>query len=73
MGTPGYRDHPTEQWDPAAPVEFAEAEDFLRQFHAENPEAGPVAPRLIQVRDELARTGTYVHTSDELAHADGMA
>jgi nitric-oxide synthase, bacterial len=73
MGTPGYRDHPTEQWDPAAPVEFAEAEDFLRQFHAENPEAGPVAPRLIQVRDELARTGTYVHTSDELAHGARMA
>ncbi|MFG1604118.1 nitric oxide synthase oxygenase [Actinoplanes sp. NPDC049265] len=73
MGTPGYRDHPTEQWDPAAPVDVDEAEDFLRQFHAENPDAGPVAPRLNQVREEIHRTGSYVHTATELSHGAKMA
>jgi nitric-oxide synthase, bacterial len=42
------------------------AEEFLRLFHAENPAAGPVEPRVAAVRDEIARTGTYVHTHDEL-------
>ena len=42
------------------------AEEFLRLFHAENPAAGPVEPRVAAVRDEIARTGTYAHTHDEL-------
>ncbi|HWN27712.1 MAG TPA: nitric oxide synthase oxygenase [Actinomycetospora sp.] len=55
---------------PAAPAWVAVdpdvAEEFLRHFHAENPAAGPVEPRVAAVRDEIARTGTYVHTHDEL-------
>src|SRR5690348_4874225 len=49
---------------PAAAVDPGEAEEFLRLFHAENPEAGPVGPRVEAVREEIARTGTYVHTGD---------
>ncbi|GAA4872904.1 nitric oxide synthase oxygenase [Actinomycetospora straminea] len=47
-------------------VDPAEAEEFLRLFHAENPAEGPVEPRVAAVRDEIARTGTYVHTTAEL-------
>ncbi|GAA0583226.1 nitric oxide synthase oxygenase [Kribbella sandramycini] len=47
-------------------MEFAEAEDFLRLFHAEHPEAGPPGPRLDTVRAELDRSGTYRHTPAEL-------
>ncbi len=45
MTVPGYRDQPTEPWDPEAPVDPAEAEDFLRRCYLENPSLGPVEPR----------------------------
>ncbi len=48
-------------------VDPAEAEEFLRMFHAENPEAGPVEPRVVAVRREIETTGTYWHTPEELA------
>jgi len=52
---------------PASPgVDPDEAEEYLRLFHAENPTAGPVEPRIAAVRDEIGRTGTYVHTHAEL-------
>ena len=73
MIVPGYRDHPTEQWDPIAPVDPAEAEDFLRQCYLENPRLGPVEPRLAIVRAQIAATGSYVHTTDELAYGAKMA
>ena len=73
MIVPGYRDHPTEQWDPIAPVDPAEAEDFLRQCYLENPRLGPVEPRLAIVRAQIAATGSYVHTTDELTHGAKMA
>jgi nitric-oxide synthase len=73
MIVPGYRDHPTEQWDPAAPVDPGEAEDFLRQCYVENPRLGPVEPRLAIVRAQIAATGTYVHTTDELSHGAKVA
>jgi nitric-oxide synthase len=47
-------------------VDLAVAEEFLRSFHHEYPSVGPVEPRLEAVRDEVARTGTYVHTTAEL-------
>lgn len=47
-------------------VDRAEAEEFLRMFHAENPGAGPVEPRLAAVMREIDRTGTYWHTPEEL-------
>jgi nitric-oxide synthase len=48
-------------------VEPAAAEDFLTLYHRENPKAGPLGPRLREVLDSIARTGTYEHTPAELA------
>src|SRR3954454_19203888 len=73
MIVPGYRDNPTERWDPVAPVDPAEAEDFLRRCYTENPRLGPVEPRLAIVRAQIAATGSYVHTSDELSYGAKMA
>jgi nitric-oxide synthase len=52
---------------PAGPVDPAAAEEFLRLHHAENPDAGPVQPRLDAVLAQLDRHGTYAHTAAELA------
>ncbi|GAA0540177.1 nitric oxide synthase oxygenase [Paractinoplanes ferrugineus] len=73
MIVPGYRDHPTEPWDRTAPADPAEAEDFLRRCYLENPRLGPVEPRLAIVRAQIAATGTYVHTTEELTHGARMA
>jgi nitric-oxide synthase len=73
MNVPGYRDHPTEQWDPVAPVDPGEAEDFLRRCYLENPRLGPVEARLAIVRAQIAATGTYVHTTEELSYGAKMA
>jgi nitric-oxide synthase len=73
MSVPGYRDHPTDQWNPAAPVDPAEAEAFLRLCYSENPRLGPVEPRLAIVRAQIAATGSYVHTSEELGYGAKMA
>ena len=48
-------------------VDPAEAEEFLRMFHAENAGAGPVEPRIAAVMREIDATGTYWHTPEELA------
>ncbi|GAA0318802.1 nitric oxide synthase oxygenase [Streptomyces polychromogenes] len=52
----------------------AEAEEFLRQFHTEQP-ARTVAltKRLEQVRASIDRTGTYRHTTAELAFGARVA
>jgi nitric-oxide synthase, bacterial len=73
MTTPGYRGAPTPPWDPAAPVDLAEAEEFLRLYYAEHPDLGPVQPRLAQVREQVAATGTYVHTGPELVFGAKVA
>lgn len=73
MIVPGYRNHPTEPWDPIAPVDPAEAEDFLRRCYVENPRLGPVEPRLAIVRAQIAATGSYVHTTEELGYGAKMA
>ncbi len=73
MNVPGYRDHPVEVWDPVAPADPGEAEDFLRRCYLENPRLGPVEPRLAIVRAQIAATGTYVHTVDELTCGARMA
>jgi len=54
-------------------VDRAEAEDFLRMFHAENPGAGPVEPRIAAVMREIDETGTYWHTPEELAFGARVA
>ena len=51
----------------------AEAEAFLRQLHAEKPELGDPTPRIAAVRAEIAATGTYVHTTEELTHGARLA
>ncbi len=73
MAVPGYRDARVPPWDPAAPVDLAEAEEFLRLCYAENPGLGPVLPRLIQIRAQIATTGTYVHTGPELVFGARVA
>ncbi|MEV4641662.1 nitric oxide synthase oxygenase [Actinoplanes sp. NPDC049548] len=73
MIVPGYRDQPAPQWDPDAPVDPAEAEQFLRECYLENPRLGPVEPRLAIVRAQIAATGSYVHTTDELTYGAKMA
>ncbi|MFC7340659.1 nitric oxide synthase oxygenase [Saccharopolyspora griseoalba] len=57
----------------ADPVDVAEAEEFLRLFHAENPGAGPVEPRLARMRYEVETVGTYRHTAEELAFGARVA
>jgi nitric-oxide synthase len=73
MTVPGYRDQPAETWDPTAPADPAEAEDFLRRCYQENPRLGPVEPRLAVVRAQIAATGTYAHTTEELGYGAKMA
>jgi nitric-oxide synthase len=73
MAVPGYRDEPAVSWDPAAPVDPAEAEDFLRLCYAENPQFGPVAARVALVREQIAATGAYAHTPDELQYGAKLA
>ena len=48
-------------------VDRAAVEEFLALFHAENPQAGPMGPRLAAVMREIDLTGTYWHTAEELA------
>jgi nitric-oxide synthase len=48
------------------PVDPGAAEEFLRLYHEECPDAGPLEPRLKQVLGTINRIGTYLHTSGEL-------
>jgi nitric-oxide synthase len=73
LATPGYRDTPPAAWDPDAPVDLAEAEEFLQLCYAENPGLGPVQPRLAQVRAQIASAGTYLHTGPELVFGARVA
>lgn len=58
---------------PRGTVDEAEAVEFVELFHAENPDAGPAAPRVGWVRSEIELTGTYQHTSAELAFGARVA
>ncbi|WP_327251380.1 nitric oxide synthase oxygenase [Streptomyces sp. NBC_01244] len=49
------------------------AEEFIRLFHRENPDAGDPRERLAAVRAELAETDTYRHTPEELEHGARVA
>nr|WP_112263667.1 nitric oxide synthase oxygenase [Lentzea terrae] len=53
--------------------DIAEAEDFIRQHHAEHPDLGPVEDRLAEVHAEIAATGTYRHTTAELTFGARVA
>jgi len=73
MVVPGYRDTPIRPWDPAAGVDPDEADEFLRLCYHENPQLGPVQPRLAEVRAHIAVCGTYVHTPAELTFGARVA
>jgi len=51
----------------------AAAKEFLELFHAENPRAGRLEPRLAAVMQEIDLTGTYWHTADELTFGARVA
>ncbi|MGQ0844450.1 MAG: nitric oxide synthase oxygenase [Sporichthyaceae bacterium] len=54
-------------------VDPAQAEDFLREAYAENPNWGEVESRVQSVRIEIAGTGTYRHTAEELEYGARVA
>lgn len=54
-------------------VDADAAEQFLRLVHAEAPGAAPPEHRIAAVREEIDRTGTYVHTGAELAFGARVA
>ncbi|MEW9548106.1 nitric oxide synthase oxygenase [Nonomuraea sp. NPDC050783] len=56
-----------------APTDPREAERFIRLYHAENPAAGSPYARLRDIGREIARTGTYTHTTDELTFGARVA
>ncbi|MCW2504237.1 MAG: nitric oxide synthase oxygenase [Actinomycetia bacterium] len=50
-----------------------QAEEFLRLYYSENPDAGQLEPRLSQVKAMIASVGTYRHTPGELAFGARVA
>ncbi|MBB5628946.1 nitric oxide synthase oxygenase [Sphaerisporangium krabiense] len=64
---------PHRQGAGTGPVDPAQAEEFLRLFHADNPSAGPARPRIREVTAQIARSGTYVHTAAELEYGARIA
>jgi nitric-oxide synthase len=70
---PGYRDAPALPWQPEATVDSAEAAEFIRRVHADQPGLGPAEPRLAEVAAEIAATGTYTHTPTELSYGAKLA
>ncbi|MDX6332954.1 MAG: nitric-oxide synthase, bacterial [Streptosporangiaceae bacterium] len=50
----------------AQPVDMEAAAEFIRLHRREAPDAGPVEPRLREIRREIRLTGTYRHTVEEL-------
>ena len=54
-------------------VDIAEAEEFLRMFHAENRDSGSLQHRLDRMRYEVETVGTYRHTEAELTFGARVA
>lgn len=69
---PGYRNAPLTSFD-NEPVDQAEAEEFIRQVHRENPKLGEPEARLDQIRIQIDAIGTYAHTRQELVYGARMA
>jgi nitric-oxide synthase len=68
---PSHRDDPPRP--PEGGIDVDEAVEFLRLFHREHPDAGSAAHRIAWVRGEIELTGTYQHTSEELAFGARVA
>jgi nitric-oxide synthase len=56
-----------------ATVDPRAAEHFIRMFHDAHPAAGAAGRRLATARAEIAETGTYRHTVEELAYGARVA
>lgn len=54
-------------WPGSEGVDPAAAEDFIRLYYDEHPKLGSAKARIRDVRDAIARRGTYDLTPDELA------
>jgi nitric-oxide synthase, bacterial len=54
-------------------VDFSAAEDFLRAYYDAHPEIGSLRDRLAEVQTEIADTGTYKHTAEELSYGARVA
>ena len=52
---------------------YRRAAEFLRLYHHEHPDVGPLGRRLTAVWEEVAGTGTYRHTPDELVFGARVA
>ena len=70
---PGPAPRPVPEASPPGFTDPELAADFVRQFHRERPGEDNHRPRLRQVLDEIDRTGTYEHTSEELAFGARVA
>jgi nitric-oxide synthase len=73
MSVPGYRNEPTPAWDPAGPVDFTEAEAFIRLYYREHPQKTSVEDRLARIQAEIEHAGTYTHTHGELVFGARVA
>ncbi|HZM82032.1 MAG TPA: nitric oxide synthase oxygenase [Candidatus Limnocylindrales bacterium] len=69
----GYRDASLADWEPEAPVDIQEAEEFIHTCHRELSNLGQAGARLEAVREQIAALGTYTHTRRELVHGARMA
>ncbi|GAA0938347.1 nitric oxide synthase oxygenase [Pseudonocardia zijingensis] len=54
-------------------VDPEQAQEFLTRFHIETDAPTPLARRIWQIRDEIDATGTYTHTTEELAFGARLA
>ena len=73
MLVPGYRDHPIEAWDSARARRSGRGRGLPPASATGRTPAGPVEPRLAIVRAQIAATGSYVHTPEELAYGAKVA
>lgn len=67
---------PMDDVEPTSPpvaVDPDSARTFLEQLHAETTPAEPFATRWQQVRDEIEATGSYVHSTPEVAFGARLA
>ena len=66
-------DEPTEKPRPGEVTDLAAAEEFIENYHAENPDAGPARNRIAWIHAEIGATGTYQHTTGELSYGARVA
>jgi len=70
---PAQRSAPPDTEPVCLPVDEAEAQAFLEQFYVETAPFEPFEQRLREIRDEIAETGSYEHTPQELSFGARVA